>query len=70
MMGSLVNEESLSGSTQQGTQYATGYSSRTDAIVSVLLLTFADIKIQQNLLLCKAEIEQILEKILQLQVLA
>lgn len=67
MMGSLVNEESSSVSTQQWTQYATGYSSRVDAIVSVLLLIFADIKIQQNLLLCKAEIEQILEKILQLQ---
>lgn len=70
MMGSLVKEKSSSGSTQQWTQYTTGYSRRIDAIVSVLLLIFADIKIQKNLLLCKAEIEQILENILQLQVLA
>ncbi|KAK1389700.1 testis-expressed protein 10-like [Heracleum sosnowskyi] len=67
MTGSLVNEKSSSGSTQQWTQYTTGYSRRIDAIVSVLLLIFADIKIQKNLLLCKAEIEQILENILQLQ---
>ncbi|KAL1813344.1 hypothetical protein ACET3Z_023409 [Daucus carota] len=66
-MGSLVNEESSSGSNQLWTQYSTGYSSRIDAIVSVLLLIFADIKIQQKLLLCKEEIQQISEKILQLQ---
>ncbi|WOH06224.1 hypothetical protein DCAR_0625647 [Daucus carota subsp. sativus] len=66
-MGSLVNEESSSGSNQLWTQYLTGYSSRIDAIVSVLLLIFADIKIQQKLLLCKEEIQQISEKILQLQ---
>ncbi|KAL8094953.1 hypothetical protein AgCh_036461 [Apium graveolens] len=67
MMGSLVNEKGSSGSTEQWTQYTTGYSRRIDAIVSVLLLIFADIKIKKILLLCKAEIEQILENILQLQ---
>lgn len=70
MMGSLVKEKSSSGSSQQWTQYTTGYSRRIDAIVSVLLLIFADIKVRKNLLVCQAEIKQILDNILQLQVLA
>lgn len=64
MMGSLVCEKSSSCFDHRCTQYATGYSSSIGAIVSILQLIYADIKIKQNLLLCKAEIEHILQKIL------
>lgn len=68
IMGSLVCEEISSCSAHHSTLYTAGFSSRIGAIVSILGLIYADIKIKQILLLCKEEIERILQKILALQV--
>ncbi|KAM7499953.1 hypothetical protein LguiA_024367 [Lonicera macranthoides] len=64
LMGSFITENITS---LEDLQYATDRSSRIGAVVSVLVLIHTDEKLQQILLMCKAEVDRILHNILQIQ---
>ncbi|KAA8518461.1 hypothetical protein F0562_015935 [Nyssa sinensis] len=67
MMGSLITENSSTLSSRNCSQNTTDHSSKISAIVSVILLMHEDVKLQQILSSCKAEIDCIVQNLFAFQ---
>ncbi|KAB1219903.1 Testis-expressed sequence 10 protein [Morella rubra] len=67
-MGSLITESSSLLFSPKHMQLSTDCSSRINAIVSILVLMYKEVKVQKNLSSHKADVDHILQKILSLQV--